>query len=106
MNSYTPALRNPNPLRNLSSLRPPYGTVEATLELNTERYLLFAWDQYYPAGGLNDLVGVYSSLPRGQDAASVLGHDFKYLIHMSDLFAIQQEDIKNMSSWLETHNCL
>ena len=26
-----------------------------------ERYLLFAWDQYYPMGGFNDLVGDYES---------------------------------------------
>jgi hypothetical protein len=26
-----------------------------------ERYLLFAWDQYYPSGGFNDLVSDYES---------------------------------------------
>lgn len=26
-----------------------------------ERYLLFAWDQYYPSGGFHDLVGDYES---------------------------------------------
>lgn len=26
-----------------------------------ERFLLFAWDQYYPRGGFNDLVGDYES---------------------------------------------
>lgn len=34
-----------------------------------EKFLLFAYDNYYPAGGLDDLFGVYDSFDQAKNKA-------------------------------------
>lgn len=35
-------------------------------------YFLFAWDTYYPSGGLNDYEGAYDSLEKAEEAGKKL----------------------------------
>lgn len=40
-----------------------------------KRYLLFAWDQYYPSGGWNDFIGCFDSFEEAQQFLSNINCD-------------------------------
>tara|TARA_R110000868_G_C10605534_1_gene740907 strand:- start:175 stop:342 length:168 start_codon:yes stop_codon:yes gene_type:complete len=42
-------------------------------------YFLFAGDTYYPAGGMNDLVGTFASIDEARAAAVSEGYDWYHI---------------------------
>lgn len=40
-----------------------------------KKYIVFAWEQYYPLGGLNDIKAEYDSLNDARDYLIHLGND-------------------------------
>ncbi len=51
-------------------------------------YMLFAGDNYYPAGGFLDFKGFYSSIEDARHAATFLGEYDWYHIVCTDKFTI------------------
>ncbi len=46
----------------------------------SKRFLLFAFDCYYPTGGWNDFIGSYDSLDEASTAAKHCNYDFKQIV--------------------------
>lgn len=48
-----------------------------------EAYLVFNGSQFYPCGGMEDLVGVYPTLELAQEAAHTRSIDWYQIVHVT-----------------------
>lgn len=56
-----------------------------------KRYLVFAGDQYYPAGGWEDFMGAFVTLEEAQDYYEKLtGTDWKQLVDLETQTVLKQ----------------
>lgn len=51
-------------------------------------FLLFAYDQYYPAGGMNDLMGVFDTFDEAHEKAMSITYDWKEIVDWSTREAV------------------
>lgn len=51
-------------------------------------FLLFAYDIYYPSGGLRDLQGTFTTLEEAINEADKLTLDRKYIYRKDDLYEV------------------
>lgn len=47
-------------------------------------YILFAGDQYYPAGGAEDFVGVYDTVDEAKTVVAKDAPDWAHIAHLED----------------------
>ena len=45
-----------------------------------EKYIVFGFENYYPLGGLNDILGDYDTLQEAREAVLENGYDSGYII--------------------------
>ena len=65
-----------------------------------KKYLLFAYDKYYPAGGFNDLFNAYNNEDEANEVARQLiesqSFDYAYVHSIDDI-----DDIIKSHSWIK-----
>ena len=65
-----------------------------------KKYLLFAYDRYYPAGGFNDLYNAYDNEDEANEVAKQLvehqTYDYVYVYSLNDI-----DDIIKSHSWIK-----
>jgi hypothetical protein len=44
-----------------------------------KKYVVFAYDEYYPGGGMTDLVGSFDDLDEAKGVKCSLGDDYDYI---------------------------
>jgi len=58
-----------------------------------KKYILFGYDHYYPAGGLNDIAGSFDTLEEAREAAKKDTSDIKEIVDR-DTWEVIKEDYK------------
>ena len=50
-----------------------------------KQYIVFAFDRYYPIGGLSDVIGDFDELEEAIDFSKKCGYDYKEIVNRDTL---------------------
>lgn len=59
----------------------------------SDRFFLFAYDTYYPGGGLSDYVGSYAAVEEARDAYAERSNDYGEIVQVVDGNLVEVESL-------------